>query len=189
VRGGDPLTDLPHVLRELGFAPEGPQVLHLADTYLDTADQAVQKSGWALRDRRGETEGVVRTFKQVKPANDQGISERQEHETHFDTDPPLTWNDWQLGPQFTIHQHRTLWLAKNNSLQLQASVDTFHFTSPQKPTPSTPQTIIELEMLNGDPSAFQPLVTQVLQAAHSLHPGILSKYESALRWIVSGMRD
>lgn len=75
----DQLLSLPQHLEGLGLSCAEPEREIARDHYLDTDDLTLYRAGWALRLRDLGTRKVL-TMKALKPADDGGVSKREELE-------------------------------------------------------------------------------------------------------------
>lgn len=174
---------MPEVLRDLKLAVHDRGHRILVDRYFDTADQAVRKSGWALRFRSGESSdgSMVRTLKALVLADDSGISRREEQE-EIVIAPDSEWEGEELLETFKVFQDRWWWRASNDRLEVEASYD---FVQWRKPDAEKEGVLcdhdfaIEIELKSGESSELAAIAT--IFAAHTKwQPALWSKFSRGL---------
>jgi CHAD domain-containing protein/uncharacterized protein YjbK len=175
-----------------GFTALGPAVLvRHEDRYLDTADHALSRAGYAGRIRRDEDEYVI-TLKGLRRQDGGGAAQRrEEHEGPADPAmPPAAWpasaardtivsitGDQALTDLVVLRQDRHKRRYGREGAVIEVSVDDVEVLAGERVIERFAE--LEIELREGDEEAMDPLA-DLLSEIEELVPAETSKLERAL---------
>lgn len=174
-----------------GYHLEMGRVTQVHDRYLDTADRAILRAGYACRVRRKGPVHVA-TLKGLGGADaDSGIHQRAEYEVPVDDDAPMTWpaspardlalrlsGGRLLRELFSLRQERHVRLLYQGTRRVaELSLDV---VTPGGSDTTVPYYELEIELLDQGTESDLHALTSELRTAWGLRPEPRSKFERGL---------